>query len=474
MARRFGFPALSLVATLALGGCAAMHELDPGYSTETMEDDSYFYDDFASHGAWVDVPGYGTVWCPDVATAWQPYTVGYWVYSDDGWFWVSEDPWGSVPYHYGRWAFADDYGWVWVPGDVWAPAWVAWRYGSGWVGWAPLPPDVIWNVHVGIDLDPYDIDRHVDHRFWSFTNSKDFGTHRERVRVEPFDKTGKLLKETRNVTNYAAGSHPVETGMKPALLQDHRGKVERYRVVDSSNPVPKSGVRIRGNQLEVYRPTVNVGAVRERVRETPRQKRVEPASSMPDVRERKEPEPRVAPPEEVARGNSRDAQIAARTKEIAPERREEVRKIRERRERVVEPPANVGTRVESEARQRGETAQRERASRQREEAMQRENTARRDEVAGKGKEATRQREETAREREETARQREEAARQREEAARQREEETPQAREKSPDREKPEPNAREREIRERDSSERKSDSPGRERVASPKRVRGDAN
>ncbi|HEU5312001.1 MAG TPA: DUF6600 domain-containing protein [Candidatus Eisenbacteria bacterium] len=456
MARRFGFPALSLAATLALGGCAAMHELDPGYSTETMEDDSYFYDDFASYGAWVDVPGYGTVWCPDVATAWQPYTVGYWVYSDDGWFWVSEDPWGSVPYHYGRWAFADDYGWVWVPGDVWAPAWVAWRYGSGWVGWAPLPPDVVWNVHVGIDLDPYDIDRHVDHRFWSFTNSKDFGTHRERVRVEPFDKTGKLLKETRNVTNYAAGSHPVETGMKPALLQDHRGKVERYRVVDSSKPVPKSGARIRENQLEVYRPTVNVGGVRERVREAPRQKRVEPASSTPDVRERKEPEPRVAPPEEVARGNSRDAQIAARTKEVAPERREEVRKndpesLRERRETVTVPPANVDPRVESEARQTVETAQREETARQREEAA-------------------RQREEAVRQREEAARQREEAVRQREEAARQREEETPQAREKSADREKPEPNAREREVRERDSSERKSDSPGRERV-SPKRVRG---
>src|SRR6185369_4273322 len=32
-------------------------------------------------------------------------------------------------------------GWCWVPGTEWAPSWVDWRYGEGFVGWAPLPPD---------------------------------------------------------------------------------------------------------------------------------------------------------------------------------------------------------------------------------------------------------------------------------------------------------------------------------------------
>ena len=27
-----------------------------------------------------------------------------------------------------------------VPGAVFAPAWVDWRVGNGWVGWAPLAP----------------------------------------------------------------------------------------------------------------------------------------------------------------------------------------------------------------------------------------------------------------------------------------------------------------------------------------------
>ena len=30
--------------------------------------------------------------------------------------------------------------WVWVPGVEWAPAWVTWRVGGGYIGWAPLPP----------------------------------------------------------------------------------------------------------------------------------------------------------------------------------------------------------------------------------------------------------------------------------------------------------------------------------------------
>jgi hypothetical protein len=31
-------------------------------------------------------------------------------------------------------------GWGWVPGTMWGPAWVSWRSGGGYAGWAPLPP----------------------------------------------------------------------------------------------------------------------------------------------------------------------------------------------------------------------------------------------------------------------------------------------------------------------------------------------
>ena len=237
MKRRLELTTLVLVAVLAFAGCAGTRDLDLGYYGESTEDASYDYDELASHGAWVNVPGYGTVWCPEVYAGWRPYTVGYWAYTNDGWFWASDDPWGSVPYHYGRWAYDDDYGWVWVPGDVWAPAWVAWRYGSGYVGWAPLPPDISWDADSGIDCSPYELDRRIPEQQWSFTNAGDFGTRRERTRVEPVHKNGRLVKETRNVTKYAAGSRPVETGMNPALIADTREKVARYQFGDSSKPV---------------------------------------------------------------------------------------------------------------------------------------------------------------------------------------------------------------------------------------------
>jgi hypothetical protein len=70
---------------------------------------------------------------------WRPYTLGQWSWVEPhGWTWVSQEPWGWATYHYGRWAYVDDYGWVWVPGTTWGPAWVAFRYGDPYVGWAPL------------------------------------------------------------------------------------------------------------------------------------------------------------------------------------------------------------------------------------------------------------------------------------------------------------------------------------------------
>ncbi|HUD72475.1 MAG TPA: DUF6600 domain-containing protein, partial [Dongiaceae bacterium] len=54
--------------------------------------------------------------------------------------WVSDYPWGAIPYHYGTWYPDPVFGWVWVPGDVWAPAWVVFRTGPDYIGWAPVSP----------------------------------------------------------------------------------------------------------------------------------------------------------------------------------------------------------------------------------------------------------------------------------------------------------------------------------------------
>jgi hypothetical protein len=102
---------------------------------------STFHDELAPYGEWVTVGAYGRVWRPlHVAAGWRPYYYGRWEWTDEGWLWVSDEPWGWAAYHYGRWAYDPSYAWVWVPGYQWAPAWVTWRYGPEYIGWAPLGP----------------------------------------------------------------------------------------------------------------------------------------------------------------------------------------------------------------------------------------------------------------------------------------------------------------------------------------------
>jgi hypothetical protein len=117
------------------------------------EDD--FYQPLSPYGEWVVVGDYGRCWRPArVEAGWRPYSNGHWELTDDGWFWASDEPWAWATYHYGRWELAGNYGWIWVPQTQWAPAWVSWREGGGYVGWAPLPPERRGGVTVNVTIAP--------------------------------------------------------------------------------------------------------------------------------------------------------------------------------------------------------------------------------------------------------------------------------------------------------------------------------
>ncbi|MFZ4859387.1 MAG: DUF6600 domain-containing protein [Desulfuromonadaceae bacterium] len=99
-----------------------------------------------SHGRWVSVPEYGTVWRPTVILSddWAPYRSGRWIWKGDDYVWISYESWGWAPYHYGRWAIVANFGWCWVPpvrGDIyWGPGYVGWYRTENHVGWTPLAP----------------------------------------------------------------------------------------------------------------------------------------------------------------------------------------------------------------------------------------------------------------------------------------------------------------------------------------------
>ncbi|WP_188946124.1 DUF6600 domain-containing protein, partial [Polymorphobacter multimanifer] len=104
-----------------------------------------FYEPLAPYGRWIETQ-WGRAFAPDVDRGWRPYTNGRWT---EYRLWISDDPWGWATDHYGRWAHDDRIGWVWVPDTRWGPHWVAFRENEQYAGWAPIPPQVAYDIGVG-------------------------------------------------------------------------------------------------------------------------------------------------------------------------------------------------------------------------------------------------------------------------------------------------------------------------------------
>ena len=129
-----------LAGAMGFSGLSARGELEVSASVN-IHAAGDFYEPLTACGAWVQVGTYGRCWRPaGVAVEWRPYAYGHWVWTDCGWYWVSDEPWAWACYHYGWWVYDPVYFWVWVPGIEWGPAWVCWRVGGGYIGWAPLAP----------------------------------------------------------------------------------------------------------------------------------------------------------------------------------------------------------------------------------------------------------------------------------------------------------------------------------------------
>lgn len=228
----------------------------------------FFYNNL-SGGSWIEVGDYGYCWQPDVAASdsnWRPYSDGYWTYTDLGWTWVSYEDFGWATYHYGRWARLSDLGWVWVPGSddelEWGPAWVSWRTGGNYVGWAPLPP----RGHVVYEDRP--ITGHVDVEFdigpscYNFIDVRYIGEPVLRERIIERSQNVTYVNETVNVTNithknkivYNYGpDFNVLSGRSNRPIQ--RLKLERQSNVDFS-VAAKSGAmtKVEGDRLVVGAP----------------------------------------------------------------------------------------------------------------------------------------------------------------------------------------------------------------------------
>jgi hypothetical protein len=230
---------------------AAAAAQDYGY-----DDSAYlqFHDAMAPFGHWVITARWGHVWFPvGMRRGWRPYSDGHWAYTDQyGWTWVSDYEWGWAPFHYGRWAFDDDYGWVWVPGRVWGPAWVSFRAGDGYIGWAPLPPAP---PGYGDDYGSY-YQPPVHPGWWCFVRLEQFDAPVIAPQLVLVQQNVSIIHVTQNITNIKViNNYGVNRSFDDRYVQrwTHR-QVPHYRPTEVSASDWRRGPRLQGDRLIVDRP----------------------------------------------------------------------------------------------------------------------------------------------------------------------------------------------------------------------------
>jgi uncharacterized protein DUF6600 len=200
---------------------------------------STFYRKLEPYGDWMETGDYGYVFQPRQAAQsrdWRPYANGHWIFTDAGWTWISEEKFGWATYHYGRWTRLRSIGWVWVPGGEWAPAWVSWRKGDDYVGWAPLPPEAQFDRQTGIHNwadNYYDIGPEQ----YAFVPANEFGRKLTPREILPVERNVTIINQTTNVTNIVHdNSVIVDRGPSYEDLRSRsRQPIERYRLERSKD-----------------------------------------------------------------------------------------------------------------------------------------------------------------------------------------------------------------------------------------------
>ncbi|TAL07316.1 MAG: hypothetical protein EPO07_00420 [Verrucomicrobia bacterium] len=274
---------LGFVGALSFGASVARADLEVGVSFR-INAASDFYAALSPRGTWVEVGTYGRCWRPArVETGWRPYCSGEWVWTDCGWYWQSEEPWAWACYHYGYWVYDPDYGWIWIPGVEWAPAWVTWRCGGGYIGWAPLAP-----VHVSVEPQ------------FVFVSTGRFQSpiHPSTVVIQ----NNTLITKTTVIKNVRRETRTIEgVGAREVVVNDGP-EVETVRQATGHKLKP---VSIRQVASRANVPT----ELRNRSQETPRQNKISPTpapstrapiapegkATVPQVEKPAKPDQRVEP-----------------------------------------------------------------------------------------------------------------------------------------------------------------------------------
>ncbi len=245
---------LAITALLIVHSSSSAYQPPPGSGGVSF---GVFYSSLSPYGEWISVGGDMYAWRPtNVATGWRPYTEGHWAWTDDGWYWISDEPWGWASYHYGRWYYDDYYGWLWMPGYDWAPAWVEWRYGGDYIGWAPLGPYAVFNINFGIHYRTRWV---TPIHYWSFVDCGYItNQHLHKYMYRPENNT-RYIGRTRTIGSVRYNGGRIITRGPERSDVERRGqiKVERVEVMDVADRQAERVVRSGDHErIETYRPKI--------------------------------------------------------------------------------------------------------------------------------------------------------------------------------------------------------------------------
>jgi hypothetical protein len=236
----------SLLWVVLVGFLAAM----PFQSKAQQADVSFqvFYDELAPYGEWLQHPRYGDVWSPNVEGEFTPYlTNGYWTVSQYGNTWVSNYDWGWATFHYGRWFLDDIYGWVWIPDNTWAPAWVVWRNGGGYYGWAPMSPGLNFSISLNIYSG-------IPSSYWCFVPQQYVWRPYVYRYCAPRHRNVYIVNNTTYVTHYHGNTYNYFSGPSHTEIQYI---TRRPVVINQIENCDRPGrVQVDRNKIVMYRPVV--------------------------------------------------------------------------------------------------------------------------------------------------------------------------------------------------------------------------
>jgi len=392
---------IMVIGILLLGTSIAPAQYNPQGSFGVSFD--AFYSSLSPYGEWIPVDGGMYGWRPvGVEVGWRPYVYGHWVWTEYGWYWTTDEPWGWAVFHYGRWYYDDYYGWVWIPGYDWAPAWVEWRYGGPFLGWAPLGPYAVFRVGVGIH---YSVRWRTPAFYWNFVDCRYMTSGSLHRYVYRSEGNTRYIGRTRfaGSVEYSGGKVVTRGPDRQTVEQRANIRIDQADIVDVRDRQPERIIREGSrDRIEVYRPRIEApsreGALDrpERVRQSDRRISLDAQATDIGAREaargtvdRERPSGGVRGQPDASVGRDERAIERQTSPQVAPPATRGTDKT-VKRQQPAQGQQNEGTRrIERKAQPPKETVERQRVQREEQSKQNPERSVRRSESPRQGGERAR-------------------------------------------------------------------------------------